>query len=193
MFSDIISLQNTTLADILNTNFTNPQGIITIIIPYSQQSTNSNDTMGNLWSELEGNSIITTDIFTCAEQFFNVDTNAKPLPTNNLITGTFEISISSADGYLYCCSNFGSSDMLTATASNAVTFNVGNDTSIVYLGARNKNAVLSLNFSDPSVPSNLIEMFNSERFSYYKLLPFITGQNDGAISTDGTIELTINS
>lgn len=192
MFSDIISLQNTTLADVLNTNFTSPQGTITIIIPYSQQSTNSNDTMGDLWAELEGASVITTDIFTCAEQFFNVDTNFKPLPTNNLVTGTFETSISSADGYLYCCSNFGSSDMLTATASNTATFNVGSDTSIVYLGTRNKNAVLSLSFSDPSVPSSFIEMFNSERFSYYKLLPFITGQNDGAISTDGTIGLEIS-
>jgi hypothetical protein len=188
MFSDIISLQNTTLADVLNAYFTSPQGTITIIIPYSQQSTNSNDTMGNLWGELEGNLIITTDIFTCAEQFFNVDTNAKPLPTNNFVTGTFKTSISSTDGYLYCCSNFGSSDMLTATASNVVTFNVGSDTSIVYLGARNKNADLNLDFSDPSVPSSLVEIFNSERFSYYKLLPFITGQNDGSISTDGTIE-----
>lgn len=192
MFSDIISLQNTTLADVLNTYFTSPQGTITMIIPYSQQTTNSNDTMGNLWGELEGNSILTTDIFTCAEQFFNVDTNVKPLPTDNLVTGTFETSISSASGYLYCCSNFGSYDMLTATASNTATFNVGSDTSIVYLGARNKNAILSLSFSDPSVPSSLIEMFNSERFSSYKLLPFITGQNDGAISMDGTIGLEIS-
>ena len=83
--------------------------------------------------------------------------------------------------------------MLTATASNVVTFNVGSDTSIVYLGARNKNADLNLDFSDPSVPSSLVEIFNGERFSYYKLLPFITGQNDGSISTDGTIELAINS
>lgn len=192
MFSDIISLQNTTLADVLNTNFTSPQGTITMIIPYSQQSTNSNDTMGKLWEELESSSILTTDIFTCAQQFFNVDTNVKPLPTDNLVTGTFETSISSANGYLYCCSNFGSSDMFTATASNTATFNVGSDTSIVYLGTRNKNAVLSLSFSDPSVPSSFIEMFNSERFSYYKLLPFITGQNDGAISTDGTIGLEIS-
>lgn len=192
MFSDIISLQNATLADVLNTNFTSPQGTITIIIPYSQQSTNSNDTMGGLWGELESSSILTTDIFTCAEQFFNVDTNVKPLPTDNLVAGTFETSISSASGYLYCCSNFGSSDMLTATASNTATFNVGSDTSIVYLGTRNKNAVLSLSFSDPSVPSSFIEMFNSERFGYYKLLPFITGQNDGAISTDGTIGLEIS-
>lgn len=192
MFSDIISLQNTTLADVLNTNFTSPQGTITIIIPYSQQSTNSNNTMGEFWGELESSSILTTDIFTCAEQFFNVDTNVKPLPTDNLVTGTFETSISSADGYLYCCSNFGSSDMLTATASNTATFNVGSDTSIVYLGARNKNAILSLSFSDPSVPSSFIEMFNSERFGYYKLLPFITGQNEGAISTDGTIGLEIS-
>lgn len=192
MFSDIISLQNTTLADVLNTNFTSPQGTITIIIPYSQQSTNSNDTMGELWGELESSSILTTDIFTCAEQFFNVDTNVKPLPTDNLVTGTFETSISSASGYLYCCSNFGSSDMLTATASNTVTFNVGSDTSIVYIGVRNKNAILSLSFSDPSVPSSFIEMFNSERFGYYKLLPFITGQNEGAISTDGTIGLEIS-
>lgn len=192
MFSDIISLQNTTLADVLNANFTSPQGTITIIIPYSQQSTNSNNTMGELWGELESSSILTTDIFTCAEQFFNVDTNVKPLPTDNLVTGTFETSISSASGYLYCCGNFGSSDMLTATASNTETFNVGSDTSIVYLGTRNKNAILSLSFSDPSVPSSFIEMFNSERFSYYKLLPFITGQNEGAISTDGTIGLEIS-
>ena len=191
MFSDIISLQNTTLADVLNTNFTSPQGTITMIIPYSQPSTDSFDTMGGLWGELESNSILTTDIFTCAEQFFNVDTNVKPLPTNNLVTGTFETSISSASGYLYCCSNFGSSGMLTATASNTATFNVGSDTSIVYLGARNKNAILSLSFSDPSVPSSLIEMFNSERFSCYKLIPFITGQNEGAISMDGTIGLEI--
>lgn len=192
MFSDIISLQNTTLADVLNTYFTSPQGTITIIIPYSQQSTNSNDTMGGLWGELESSSILMADIFTCAEQFFNVDTNVKPLPTDNLVTGTFETSISSASGYLYCCSNFGSSGMLTATASNTATFNVGSDTSIVYLGARNKNAILSLSFSDPSVPTSFIEMFNSERFGYYKLLPFITGQNEGAISTDGTIGLEIS-
>lgn len=192
MFSDIISLQNTTLADVLNANFTSPQGTITIIIPYSQQSTNSNNTMGELWGELESSSILTTDIFNCAQQFFNVDTNVKPLPTDNLVTGTFETSISSASGYLYCCSNFGSSGMLTATASNTATFNVGSDTSIVYLGARNKNAILSLSFSDPSVPSSFIEMFNSERFGYYKLLPFITGQNEGAISTDGTIGLEIS-
>lgn len=192
MFSDIISLQNTTLADVLNANFSSPQGTITMIIPYSQQSTNSHDTMGGLWEELESSSIITTDIFNCAQQFFNVDTNTKPLPTDNLVTGTFETSISSTNGYLYCCSNFGTSDMLTATASNVATFNVGTDTSIVYLGARNKNAVLSLNFSDSSVSSNLIEMFNSERFSYYKLLPFITGQNDSAISTNGTIGLEIS-
>lgn len=192
MFSDIISLQNTTLADVLNTNFTSPQGTITIIIPYSQPTTNSNDTMGELWGELESNSILTTDIFTCAEQFFNVDTNVKPLPTDNLVTGTFETSISSASGHLYCCSNFGSSGMLTATASNTATFNVGSDTSIVYLGARNKNAILSLSFSDPSVPSSFIEMFNSERFSDYKLLPFITGQDDGTISMDGTIGLEIS-
>lgn len=192
MFSDIISLQNTTLADVLNANFSSPQGTITMIIPYSQQSINSNDTMGGLWGELENSSIITTDIFTYAEQFFNIDTNVKPLPTDNLVTGTFETSISSTNGYLYCCSNFGSYDILTATASNVATFNVGTDTSIVYLGARNKNAVLSLTFSDSSVSSSLIEMFNSERFSYYKLLPFITGQNDGAISTDGTIGLEIS-
>ena len=148
--------------------------------------------MGGLWGELENSSIITTDIFTYAEQFFNIDTNVKPLPTDNLVTGTFETSISSTNGYLYCCSNFGSYDILTATASNVATFNVGTDTSIVYLGARNKNAVLSLTFSDSSVSSSLIEMFNSERFSYYKLLPFITGQNDGAISTDGTIGLEIS-
>ena len=192
MFSDIVSLQNTTLAEVLNANFSSPQGTITMIVPYSQQSTNSVNTMGGLWGELESSSILTTDIFNCAQQFFNVDTNTKPLPTDNLVTGTFETSISSTNGYLYCCSNFGTSDMLTATASNVVTFNVGTDTSIVYLGARNKNAVLSLNFSDSSVSSNLIEMFNSERFSYYKLLPFITGQNDGAISTDGTIGLEIS-
>ena len=192
MFSDIISLQNTTLADVLNANFSSPQGTITMIIPYSQQSTNSANTMGELWGELESSSILTTDIFNCAQQFFNVDTNTKPLPTDNLVTGTFETSISSTNGYLYCCSNFGSSGMLTATASNVATFNVGTDTSIVYLGARNKNAVLSLSFSDPSVPSSFIEMFNSERFGYYKLLPFITGQNEGAIPTDGTIGLEIS-
>ncbi len=195
MFSDIISLQNTTLADVLNTNFSSPQGTITIIIPYSQQSVDSVDTMGELWGELESSSILTTNIFNCAQQFFGADTDntyANPLPTNNLVTGTFETSISSANGYLYCCSNFGNSDMLTATASNVATFNVGTDTSIIYLGARNKNTALSLSFSDSSVPSGLIEMFNSERLSSYKLLPFITGQNDGAISTDGTIGLEIS-
>ena len=190
MFSDIISLQNTTLADVLNTNFSSPQGTITIIIPYSQQSINSTDTMGGLWGELENDSILTTDIFNYAEQFFNADTNIKPLPTDNLVTGTFETNIGSTDGYLYCCSNFGNSEIMTATESNVVTFNIGTDTSIVYLGARNKNVVLSLNFNEST--SGLVDMFNSERFSYYKLLPFITGQNDGAISTDGTIGLEIS-
>lgn len=187
ILSDIHSLQNSTLSEVLNNYFSNPQGTVTMILPYSQPTLESNNTMGGLIGELMNSSVLESDIYTDAQQLFNTN---RQFPENNIVDGILQTSVGTG-GYLYCCNKFGNSDVIVATELNSITLSMESETSIVYLGTRNKNSTLSLSFSNPT--SGLTDMFNSERLNYFKILPFITGQNDGAISTDGTIELTINS
>lgn len=188
VLSEIYSLQGRTLSDVLNSYLSSPQGTVTMILPYSQPTVDSSDTMSGLIEELTNSSVLQSDIYTDAQQLFNLNIQ---MPENNLVDGIFQTSISGTNGYLYCCSKFGESDVLVATESNSEIFGAGSETSIIYLGARSKNSILNLDFTNPT--SELGDMFSSERLSFYKIIPLITGQNDGFVSSDGTIELTISS
>ena len=100
---------------------------------------------------------------------------------------------------IYCNNNF----TVVATPQISQTFNIGdNGTNIIYLGARGgdptgstttNEIVSSITLSvSPSFTSDWFNtMINSERFKYYKLIPFITSQNEGRVNGGGTqIELS---
>lgn len=203
--SNIYSLENRTLlaaineAREINGELEQSSGnIITMIVPYSQGGQGdqgSGEYMGEFIAELVSESMM-SDFSTYVDQFFNISTQ---ISETNCIYGDINIQVSATTGYLYCNNNF----TVVATPQTSQTFNIGdNGTNIIYLGARGgdptgstttNEIVLSITLSvSPSFTSDWFNtMINSERFKYYKLIPFITSQNEGRVNGDGTqIELS---
>ena len=203
--SNIYSLENRTLlaaineAREVNRELEQSSGnIITIIVPYSQEGQGgqgSGEYMGEFIAELVSESMM-SDFSTYVDQFFNISTQ---ISETNCIYGDINIQVSATTGYLYCNNNF----TVVATPQTSQTFNIGdNGTNIIYLGARGgdptgstttNEIVSSITLSvSPSFTSDWFNtMINSERFKYYKLIPFITSQNEGRVNGGGTqIELS---
>lgn len=207
--SNIYSLENRTLlaaineAREVNRELEQSSGnIITMIVPYSQGGQGdqgSGEYMGEFIAELVSESMM-SDFSTYVDQFFNIDTK---ISETNCIYGDINVQVSATTGYLYCNNNFVDTGTLVATPQTSQTLNIGdNGTNIIYLGARGgdptgstttNEIVLSITLSvSPSFTSDWFNtMINSERFKYYKLIPFITSQNEGRVNGDGTqIELS---
>lgn len=210
--SEIYSLENKTLYDVANYDYLTP-GLNTtaiMIIPYSQGGQSEADGgqyMGDLITELMSKSMI-SDFSTYVDQFFNI--NTQIVGYNSRITGTINVQISSSVsynyGYLYCSNNLAGSGVLVAsrgpnvTGMSSQTFDVGNDgeSSIIYLGSRGgdptSGSTIGEMISDITLsvtPDFSLDWFNtmiaSERFKYYKLIPFVSSEgNPGA---GATIEL----
>ncbi len=203
--SNIYSLENRTLLAAINEareiygELEQSSGnIITMIVPYSQGGQGdqgSGEYMGEFIAELVSESMM-SDFSTYVDQFFNISTQ---ISETNCIYGDINIQVSATTGYLYCNNNF----TVVATPQTSQTFNIGdNGTNIIYLGARGgdptgstttNEIVSSITLSvSPSFTSDWFNtMINSERFKYYKLIPFITSQNEGRVNGGGTqIELS---
>ena len=187
LLSDVMSLEGADLSSVLN-QIGSPQGTITLIIPFSQPTgdSGSDNTMSGLFLEMYNRSFITSTTYEYAEQNFG----STRLFTDT-ITGVYSTNISVSDGYLYCCSQFGAVSTEIASPDNVVSLDVGIDTSVIYVGARGTNCKLSVDINN-GAPSKMNEMISSEYFTYYKLIPFISNQGDGAFPSDGLIKLTNN-
>lgn len=213
--SEIYSLENKTLYDVANYDYLTP-GLNTtaiMIIPYSQGGQSEADGgqyMGDLITELMSKSMI-SDFSTYVDQFFNI--NTQIVGYNSRITGTINVQISSSVsynyGYLYCSNNLAGSGVLVAsrgpnvTGMSSQTFDVGNDgeSSIIYLGSRggdpsSSSSTIGEMISDITLsvtPNFSLDWFNtmiaSERFKYYKLIPFVSPASEGNPEAGATIEL----
>lgn len=213
--SEIYSLENKTLYDVANYDYLTP-GLNTtaiMIIPYSQGGQSEADGgqyMGDLITELMSKSMI-SDFSTYVDQFFNI--NTQIVGYNSRITGTINVQISSSVsynyGYLYCSNNLAGSGVLVAsrgpnvTGMSSQTFDVGNDgeSSIIYLGSRggdpsSSSSTIGEMISDITLsvtPNFSLDWFNtmiaSERFKYYKLIPFVSPASEGNPGAGATIEL----
>lgn len=210
--SEIYSLENSTLQDVASIagSELSTSGDITVImiIPYSQGGQGDPDGgnyMGDLIAELISKSMI-SDFSTYVDQFFNINTQ---IVEYNHISGSVDVQIptSTTCGYLYCSNNLTDSGVLVAsrgsyiTGAYSQTFDVGDGGSnIIYLGTRGADptSVSTINEMSSSITLSAIlasssswfnTMANSERFKYYKLVPFIAPYSEGHNTGNTIIEL----
>ena len=212
--SEIHSLENKTLSDFgVYDYFTSGLNTTAImIIPYSQggqSDQGGGQHMGDLITELMSKSMI-SDFSTYVDQFFNI--NTQIVEYNSRITGAINVQISSSIsydyGYLYCSNNLAGSGVLVASRGPRVTgmssqiFDVGNngESNIIYLGSRGGDPTQYSTISDmiygitlSATPNFSLDWFNtmiaSERFKYYKLIPFVSPASEGNPGVGATIEL----